>query len=163
MTEEPEMFIKATLTKKITPKWRSDNLADHVKKRNSVDAECVENVFGFERGKLLGKHLRKRSVRAFKDARLVAEYEKEKARGSGKFGFFRPLRAQFIDGELMTAITDSSRKTFITCFHYHIDPLFCQGIPKKKAEAGRDLLKVVRRLKDGETREAIRNLKIIKS
>jgi hypothetical protein len=108
-------------------------------------------------------HYRQRTEQALSDPALIARYQQEDSDGSGTKGEFKPLRQQFTDRELMTAITSDDRKTFITCYHWHFDRDACQGKPDSEAESGRQLLKVRRRLLDRQKWEKIKDLEFLDS
>ncbi|MCF6312338.1 MAG: hypothetical protein L3J39_07790 [Verrucomicrobiales bacterium] len=159
------MTKKTTITPTATifPRWNPGNLSKHVETRKIEKASCFEGLLGISGRRLLGGDLRKRSEEVFSNALLEAEYDKESFSGAGHRGGYIECRVQHTDHELMTAITNSDRSEFITCFHTHFDPESCQGIPKTETELGQSLHKVVHRLREDVRRKKIRNLTFIKS
>jgi hypothetical protein len=146
------------------PAWSPRNLSEHFAKRRRVDIGCLESMIQVEAGlQLAPGHYRKRSEQVFSYPALIARYQKEESLGSGSKGKFDPPRQQFTDGGLMTAITSDDRRTFITCYHWHFDPISCQGKPESQEEIGRQLQMVARRLRDKQKSKKIRALTFLDS
>jgi hypothetical protein len=98
-----------------------------------------------------------RSLDAFEDAKLIYEGEGQDRRT----GDFKEARAYFVDDELVVAITDSFRRTFITCFHEHFD--YPHGVvPGPTATPGDCLLRYRAMLENDILNQFIRRVKPIR-
>jgi hypothetical protein len=88
-----------------------------------------------------------------------AEYEGEWCERST--GDWKEARAYFVDDELVVAITDTFRRSFITCFHEHFD--YPHGVePGPSATAGDRHLRYKAMLKKDERLKFIRKVKRIR-
>ena len=89
-----------------------------------------------------------------------AEYE-----GRGRdvqAGAYYPQAAYFVDDDLVVAITDVARQSFLTCFHEHFNK--AHGIdPGRSASVGQRRLRYIQQLNWDEKGGMIRNLKRIRN
>ena len=91
-------------THKPLPKWKPRDLAEHAKKRVTVDAGCLESIYGLDHQLVTGD-LRRISEQTFLAPCLVYECE------SLDLGWrFRDRRHHFVDGQIVMAITDRDRQ-----------------------------------------------------
>jgi hypothetical protein len=89
-----------------------------------------------------------------------AEYE-----GRGRdvqAGAYYPPAVYFVDDDLVVAITDMARQSFLTCFHEHFNKP--HGIdPGRSASVGQRRLRYIQQLNWDEKGGMIRNLKRIRN
>lgn len=98
----------------MTPTWNSKNLTSHHHKRVTADPGCFEDLLGIA-GVMSEFQYDQRSEQAVVNA--WAEYEGEC--WSPSLNDFEDERAYYLDNELVMAVTDTFRKHFVTCFHFH--------------------------------------------
>jgi hypothetical protein len=101
------------------PVWSDHNLEQHYNKR-CEDSVCIQDPIWLRDCTLQQMGLeqyRSRSCYAVEHAWAV--YEGEGRDVEGRVYYHRA--AYFIDDDLMVAITDTYRETFITCYHEHLN------------------------------------------
>lgn len=97
------------------PAWQPNNLANHHRKRVSRDSGCFEDLLGITGRSITESQYETRSWDAFTNS--WGEYEGE-ARNIEAREYY-PASVYFVDDELVVAITDIPRSTFLTCYHEH--------------------------------------------
>lgn len=99
------------------PNWDPKNLTRHYQKRITRDKGCFEDLMGIQGRDVTQAEYEQRSQDAYNNS--WGEFEAE-GRDIRRQGWF-PMAAYFVDGDLVVAILDLPRATFLTCFHAHFD------------------------------------------
>jgi hypothetical protein len=142
-----------------TPTWEAYNLRKHLQERLRENPGCFEDLLGLPPGSTMTEsQYEVRSLDAVTGA--WGEYEGEGR--DRRTGEWKEARAFFVDQDLVVAITDGFRRTFITCFHEHFD--YPHGVvPGPGASLGdRQLAYIAMLKKDNVQLGFIRRLKPIR-
>jgi hypothetical protein len=98
------------------PVWHEHNLHSHHGKRLAKDPGCFEDLLGITGRSMTVSEYQTRSHDAVEKAWAVYEGERRDTANRRYYD----LAAFFVDADLVIAITDPFRRTFITCFHEHL-------------------------------------------
>jgi len=101
----------------LPPSWTSRNLAQHHAKRFQQNPGCFEDLLGLIGRSMTVEEFGDRSVRTVSESWF--EY-KAQVRDFALCSYVKP-RAHYVDNDLVVAITDVARTSFVTCFHEHFD------------------------------------------
>ena len=99
------------------PAWNQPNLLRHHRDRLRKDPGCLEDLLGISGRPITAAQYEALSHQVVRDAWAEFEAQKRDACNGG----YHDATAYFVDGNLITAITDLPRSWFITCFHEHFD------------------------------------------
>jgi hypothetical protein len=100
-----------------TPSWANKNLEQHHSKRLRETPGCFEDLLGLSDRSMTVAEYQDRSRTAVSGS--WCEYEAQ-GRDFVLSTYIEP-RAFYIDDDLVVAITDVERFSFVTCFHEHFD------------------------------------------
>jgi hypothetical protein len=143
-----------------TPYWANRNLERHHAKRLRETPGCFEELLGLSGRQITVEEFRDRSERAVSDS--WCEYEAQ-GRDFAQSTYLEP-RASYVDNDLVIAVTDILRASFVTCFHEHFDsrrPLHGKN-PGRSVSAAQRRLRYLDDLRIKEKGRLIINLRVIR-
>jgi hypothetical protein len=143
-----------------TPSWANKNLEQHYAKRIRETPGCFEELLGLSDRSMTVEEYRNRSARAFSGS--WCEYEAQ-GRDFVLSTYLTP-HAFYVDDELVVAITDVARFSFVTCFHEHFDsrrPLHGKN-PGRSVSVAQRRLRYLDDLRIKEKGRLIINLRVIR-
>lgn len=143
-----------------TPLWAVKNLEQHHAKRIRANPGCFEELLGLTGRPMTIEDYRDRSEKAVADS--WCEYEAQ-GRDIEQRAYLEP-RASYVAADLVVAVTDVSRASFVACFHEHFDsrrPLHGKN-PGRSVSVAQRRLRYLDDLRLKEKARLIINLRIIR-